>query len=103
MGAFAGTVGLLIEAQDPGYLGPHLAREGTSLEAGRPVAYVYEKKEEAAAAVAAAAAAEQQEGGMPPEPPAWSVYDGAAPSAVPVLAWQSYLRDKHEGGKGGCG
>jgi len=79
---FAGTVTMLVESQEDGYLAKVLVPEGTdNLPAGRPVA-VFAETEAAAAAAAADGA---------PRVPTTDVYDDAQPR-VAVLPWQSFLK-----------
>lgn len=93
VGAFAGTVTLLIEAQDEGWLGPHLAPQGVSLEAGRPIAFVYGSEERARREV--------QWWDPQAGPPEWTIYqEGRGTPAE--LTWQSYLKEG-DGAGGSCG
>ncbi|KXZ45833.1 hypothetical protein GPECTOR_50g627 [Gonium pectorale] len=78
---FAGTVALLVESQEEGFVAGLLAAEGDEVPVGRPVAVLCERLEELAAVREAVGSGELLRG-------VDSVYESAP---MRLLEWQSYL------------
>ncbi len=87
MGPFAGTVTLLVEAQEEGYVHRLLVQEGQKVPVGRPIAVVCDHEAPADHHHVVATS---------------NVYDDSQ-GRVRVLSWQSYLKDSGAGAGSGGG